>query len=160
MAPTADAAEASAVATQVPPAVPVSPTSTSRLSPELRVLVGLEAFVSLCGLGGGLYLITHATMALPVRYLVGTWFTTWRWPGVALLVLVGVCPAVVAVATLLRHPLAWPGHVCVGVGLVAWVTLEAAWMVVNLALQIAFGAIGVVIAVLGVVGWWQEARHR
>ncbi len=158
MPPTTDAMDSSVVALGSPSTAP--PTPKSRLSPGLRTLVALEAFVSLCGLGGGSYLITHATTALPVRYLGGTWFSTWRWPGVALLVLVGVAPGVVAVATLLRHPLARLGHVCVGVGLVAWVTLEAAWVVVSPPLQITFGAIGLLITILGIVEWRAEGGHR
>ena len=72
------------------------------LSPAKRALVAIETLVSVCGLAGGLYMATHATTAMPVRYLDATWFTTWRWPGVALFFFVGVCPALVVGATLLR----------------------------------------------------------
>ena len=41
---------------------------------------------------------------MPLRYLEGTWFHTWRWPGLALLFFVGVCPALAAVAALRRRP--------------------------------------------------------
>ena len=66
---------------------------------------------------------------------------------------VGVCPLLVAVATLRGRSVALIGHLCVGVGLIAWVVLEAAWIVVSPGLQIAVGSIGVVILVLGARDW-------
>jgi len=87
---------------------------------------------------------------MSLRYLQGTWFHTWRWPGIALFLLVGVCPALVVAATLRDLSVATIGHICVGVGLIAWILLEVAWVVVSPALQITMGAVGVVIAVLGV----------
>jgi hypothetical protein len=84
-----------------------------------------------------------------LEYLDGTWFHTWRWPGIALLFFIGVCPALVVVATLLRLRIAIIGHVSVGVGLVAWILLKAAWVVVSPGLQGTFGVIGLVIFVLG-----------
>ena len=115
-----------------------------------RVLVIFEGCMSLCGLAGGGYMATHDTTVMSMEYLRGTWFHTWRWPGVALFFFVGVCPALVAAATLKRLWVARIGHVCVGAGLVAWILLEAAWGVISPGLQIAVGAIGVVILLLGV----------
>lgn len=152
-----------------PPAGPVSPPTVSAaesgprdraahepggrppLRARERLLVALEALTSLSGLGGGLYLMARPLGAMPLHYLDGTWFRTWRWPGAALFVLVGVAPAVVAAATVLRVPAAPFGHVVVGAGLVAWIVLEAAWIVVSPPLQIAFGAVGLVILVVGLV---------
>jgi hypothetical protein len=114
-----------------------------------RALVMLEAFVSLCGLAGGAYMASHERTVMSLRYLQGTWFHTWRWPGIALLFFVGVCPTLVAVATVRRFPVATVGHIGVGVGLVAWIVLEAAWMVVSPPLQIFVSALGVAILVLG-----------
>ena len=119
------------------------------LSNTQRLLAGIEGFVSVCGLAGGVYMATHATTVMSTDYLRGTWFHTWRWPGVALFFFVGVCPAIVATATLLQLRVALIGHVCVGLGLVAWILLEATWVVVSPGLQIAFGAIGAIIFVLG-----------
>ena len=104
---------------------------TVGLTPRQRVLVGLEGLISVCGLAGGAYMASHPTTVMSVGYLEGTWFHTWRWPGLALLFFVGVCPAVVAAATLLRSPAAKLGHLCVGAGLVAWILVEAAWIVVS-----------------------------
>lgn len=122
------------------------------LSPRQEILMGLELFVSLCGLGGGIYMATHPLTTMSLRYLEGTWFHTWRWPGLALIFFVGVCPALVVIATLLGRHAATIGHVCVGTGLVAWVALEAAWMVVSPGLQIAFGLVGGLIVALALRG--------
>lgn len=121
------------------------------LNPRQKVLICLEVFVSLCGLGGGIYLATHPLTAMPLRYLEGTWFHTWRWPGLALLLFVGVCPALAAVATLLRRRAAVIGHLCVGLGLIAWVALEAAWIVTSPGLQVVFGTIGGLIVALALL---------
>jgi hypothetical protein len=115
-----------------------------------RVLVGLESFISLCGLGGGIYLAIRPLTAMPLTYLGGTGFDTWRWPGLSLFFFVGVCPAMVVAATLRRMSVAKLGHLCVGIGLVAWIVLEAAWVVVSPPMQVAIGLIGVAILVLAV----------
>lgn len=109
----------------------------NRLRPPQWALVGLELFVSLCGLGGGIYMATHPLTTMSLRYLQGTWFHTWRWPGLALIFFVGVCPALVVLAVLISRREATIGHFCVGIGLIAWVALEAGWIVVSPGLQIA-----------------------
>lgn len=121
-----------------------------------RRLITLEGLVSIGGLAGGLYMATHPLTMMPLKYLDGTWFHTWRWPGIALLCFVGVGPALVVVATLQRRRLAAVGHFAAGVGLVSWILLEAAWMGVSLPLQLTFGLIGVWITVLAV----EERRHQ
>ena len=100
--------------------------------------------------------MTRPFDAIPVRYLDGTWFATWRWPGLALLVCVGICPALAAGAQLLRLPAAPIGHLCVGTGMIAWITLEAAWVVVSPPMQISFGLLGLIILVLAI----GEVVHR
>ena len=127
------------------------------LSATARALVVLEAFISLCGLGGGVYMVTHPLTAMPLRYLDGTWFHTWRWPGFALFLFVGVCPALVVAATIKGLPVAKVGHLCVGAGLVAWILVEAAWVVVSPPLQVAVTFIGLAILVLAIVELWQKS---
>ena len=133
----------------------VSSPKRRPLRPAERVLVSLEALISLSGLAGGAYMATHPLTTMPLRYLEGTWFHTWRWPGLALLFFVGVCPAAVVAATVKRLPVAKLGHLCVGVGLLAWILVEAAWVVVSAPLQIAVALIGLVILVLAIM----ELRH-
>ena len=125
------------------------------LRPAERVLVSLEALISLSGLAGGAYMATHPLTTMPLRYLEGTWFHTWRFPGLALAFFVGVCPAAVIAATVKRLPVAQLGHLCVGGGLLAWIVVEAAWVVVSAPLQIAVALVGLVILALAIA----ELRH-
>ncbi len=64
---------------------------------------GPEGFVCLCGLGGGIYMVTHPTSVMSLEYLHGTWFHTWMWPGLALLFFVGLCPMLAIAATIDRR---------------------------------------------------------
>jgi hypothetical protein len=117
------------VAVHVAPAV----KSTQRpLNRDQRALVALESLVSVCGLGGGAFMASRPMTMMPLRYLEGTFFHTWRWPGLALLFFVGILPALAVVATLQRRRIEMVGHFGVGVGLVAWILLEATWVVVSL----------------------------
>jgi hypothetical protein len=115
-----------------------------------KMLIWLEGFLSMCGLGGGFYLFTKPWTAMPLSFLDGTWFNSWRWPGMALFAFVGICPALAAVATLRRMPISIVGHLCVGTGLLAWLVLEAAWVVVSPPLQILMGLVGVSILWLAI----------
>jgi hypothetical protein len=124
-------------------------TNERRRIVQRKTLIALESFVSLSGVGGGIYMATHPLTVMSMQYLHDTWFHTWRWPGLALLFFVGLCPAVVIVASARSLRVAPIGHLCVGIGLIAWVTLEAAWIVTSAGLQIAFGVIGAAIAYLG-----------
>lgn len=133
--------------------------SPSHLDALRRGLILLESVVSVSGLGGGVFMASHPLTVMPLRYLEGTWFHTWRWPGVALLVFVGICPALAVVATLQRRRIEGLAHLMVGVGLVAWIVLEAAWMVVSLPLQAAVASIGVAIIVLA-LGELRRTRER
>ena len=99
---------------------------------------------------------SHPLTMMPLRYLDGTWFHTWRWPGVALFVFVGVGPALAVAATVARHRFEMVSHFGVGIGLVAWIVLEATWMVVSPVLQVTFGVIGMAILALAL----SEHRRR
>lgn len=116
-----------------------------------RLLETLEAVVALSGLAGGAYLMARPMTAMPRRFLEGTGFSSWRLPGLALFVLVGLGPALVVVAQRRDLAVARAGHLVVGVGLVAWIVVEMVWIVVTPPLQITFAALGIAIAVLGVV---------
>jgi len=131
---------------------------TRLLGPIRRVLLVLEGIMSVSGLAGGVYMATHPTTVMSLKYLHGTWFHTWRWPGIALFFFVGVCPALVVFATYRRFRVESIGHICVGLGLVAWILLEAVWVVVSPGLQIAVGAIGVTILILGISKLRADAR--
>ena len=130
------------------------------LSGVVRALIVIESVVSLSGLAGGAFMASHPKTMMPLRYLEGTWFHTWRWPGVALFVFVGLAPAIVVASAVGRHRYALVGHVGVGVGLVAWIILEAAWVVVSPGLQITFALAGVSIVVLAALERARVTRTR
>lgn len=123
------------------------------LSARQRALVVLEGVVSLAGAAGGFYMATHPLTMMPLSYLEGTWFHTWRWPGLALFFFVGVVPSTVVLVTLQGRRVATIGHLGVGAGLVAWNVLEALWIVVAPPLQVLFAVIGVAIFWLGLAEW-------
>lgn len=135
----------------------MGPPSPSKLDPLQRALVTLESFVSACGVGGGTYMTSHPQSAMPMKYLEGTWFDSWRWPGIALFFFVGVCPILAVLATLQRRRVATTAHLLVGVGLVTWIIVEVLWMVVSPPLQITVASIGVAIVALAVT---QARRTR
>ena len=114
-----------------------------------RLVLALEVCSAVAGAGGGVYLMARPGDAMPAEYLRGTWFTSWRWPGLALLLLVGAGAALAATAEARRWAAAPWVHVAFGAGLVAWIVLEAAWVVVSVPLQASFGLVGAVVAVRG-----------
>jgi hypothetical protein len=64
---------------------------------------------------------------------------------------VGLCPILAVVATLQRRTIASIGHITVGAGLIAWIVLEATWIVVSPGLQITMALTGLVILILGLL---------
>jgi hypothetical protein len=121
------------------------------------IAVALLGVLSLGGLAGGLAFVTDPTGGrlgmtvdqlptwLPVRdYLV---------PGIALIVLFGLLPAVVAWLHVRRSPRAWTATAAVGVLLVIWSGAQiAAIGLVFLTAQIGFLIVGIVLTGLGVDG--------
>ncbi len=124
-----------------------APEDRKALCPRQRVLVGLEGFVSLYGMGGSIYMATRPLSTMSLRYLQGTWFTHGAGRDWALIHFVRVCPALFIISVLPERREAVIGHLCLGIGLVAWMALEAARIVSSPGLQIAFGPIGGLITV-------------
>jgi hypothetical protein len=113
-------------------------------------LVILELFVGLGGIFGGLEMIRHPLNAFGVTtdLIAGSPFDTFTWPGVLLLVLVGVAPCLLALGLVAR----WPGMLLLsglfGIGLMAWVGAQWALLQDRLWLQPAMFICGAVIAAL------------
>jgi len=110
-----------------------------------RWLIGCEIFMSISGIFGGVWMISHPTTMMPLDLLNRTPFGNWFWPGIALLVFVGVGPLLAQIAEWLRLPIAHPGHFIVGWGMVAWILLEMSWLFVFLPLQLPYLIIGIAI---------------
>lgn len=116
----------------------------------LLLLLGL---VGVAGIYGGVVMVRHPQDAFGVTpaLIAGTPFDSFTWPGVLLLVLVGVVPVLVALAMLAGVP----GSVALaglfGVGLMAWIGVQWALLSQRLWLQPVVFAAGVAIVVLAVL---------
>ena len=95
-------------------------------SPAERAVLWLEGLLALGAFGGAAGLLTGAvdlgaaTADLP-------WGST-TLAGWALLAVNGLLPMGVLVTALRRHPAARLGHVAVGMALVAWITVQVAFL--------------------------------
>lgn len=137
----------------------------SSLAPSLlAILVGLQAA---SGLGGGAVLVIDPSgglLGVPLTVLRHGVFVDFLIPGVILLVVLGVFPAIVAVALLVRprwdalRPVervfgehwSWVGAGVVGVGLLVWLAVEL-WVVGASSLLVAYAVLGLAIVVLALL---------
>lgn len=110
-----------------------------------RTVIVLEILLGLCALGGALDLVTHPANALPARYLTGTGFGSWRLPGIALGLFVGGGPLLATWFQRRPGPWARRSALLVGGGLLAWLLVEALWVVWWPPLQLPLAALGLVI---------------
>ncbi|MDD7967970.1 hypothetical protein [Actinomycetospora lemnae] len=88
-----------------------------------RVLVLLEGLLGASAVYGGIGLLT-GTLGMSDAWLAGTPFTSWRWPGIALLLVVAVPMLAAAVLELRRHHLAPSASVVAGVLQVGWIAVQ------------------------------------
>lgn len=110
----------------------------------------LSALVGMVGLtfGGG--------MGIPHRWLDGTGFDSYAWPGVILGVVVGGAQACALAAQYGRYRLAAGLHAAAGLVMMIWIFAEIALMLVWSPLQgiyFAAGLIQVVLAVFALGAW-------
>ena len=113
-------------------------------------LVILELVVGLGGIYGGVEMIRHPLNAFGVKagLIAGSPFDTFTWPGILLVVLVGVVPCTLALGLIARWPGAVPLSGLFGIGLMAWIGVQWALLEDRLWLQPAMFIIGAAIAVL------------
>jgi hypothetical protein len=94
-----------------------------------RAAIGLEVFLGLGALGGGLVLVVAPRgeiMPLPVSALAGSPFDTYLVPGLILFSVLGLGPLVAARLAWSRNPLAPFAAVATGIALLIWVAVEIA----------------------------------
>ncbi len=114
------------------------------------------AFNALSAVGGGIGLLTPGSMGLPVSVLSGSPFTSFLWPALVLLVVVGGTQ-LAAVATAVRHTKVWPSWFAfAGFGMLIFVFTEVAIMQAVVPLHVIYFGTGLlqlilVVAVLDVV---------
>lgn len=121
----------------------------------------LVAFQALSGLFGGGALVADPSgglLLMPIDVLEGSPFADFLVPGLVLLVVLGIAPAVVAVALWtrprwraargierrFREHWAWVGAGATGVALLVWLAVEA-WIVGVTPLLVVFAVVGVAI---------------
>lgn len=111
-------------------------------------LVALQVSVGLLAVLGGWQMLTGG-LRLDPEWLRRTPFPDWTLPGLALLLLPGVGELVAAAAVLLRHRYARPLAVFSGVGLIAWILVQLAWLqLVHPVMQPVIVLVGVLITAL------------
>jgi hypothetical protein len=104
-------------------------SSSSRLTPIARATIGLEVFLSIGALAGGLALMLGPRgeiLPLPVSSLADSPFSTYFLPGLILFGVLGLGPIVAAWLAWIRHPLAPLAALVTGLGLLIWLIVEIA----------------------------------
>jgi hypothetical protein len=145
----------------------MSSAARSRLPPGPSLLASLVALQAVSGLGGGAILAIDPTgglVGMPLSVLRRGPFVDFLVPGVILLLVLGVVPAIVAVGLWTRprwvalRPLertfgehwSWVGTGVVGVGLLVWLAVEL-WMVGPSSLLVLYALLGSAIIVLALM---------
>lgn len=130
------------------------------------VLLAVGVFNALSAIGGGIGLLTPGSMGLPLRLLEGSVFTSYLWPAIVLIVVVGGTQALAVVADLLRWRTALFWAAFAGFAMVLWIFVELAIVQGFSVLHGIYFATGIVqlalvLALLGVLpGLVREARPR
>jgi hypothetical protein len=139
--------------------------TSSGLAPSrqtaLRVpLAVLQIFVGLGGVVGGVEMLRHPLNPLgaTTELLAHSPFDTYTWPGVLLLVLVGIAPLLLSVGLLVRVRGAVALSGAFGAGLMAWIGVQWTLLTDRLWLQPLMFAIGAVIVALAVTAYRRRAR--
>ncbi len=129
-------------------------------------LLAVGVFNALSAIGGGIGLLTPGSMGLPLRLLEGSVFTSYLWPAIVLIVVVGGTQALAVVADLLRWRTALFWAAFAGFAMVLWIFVELAIVQGFSVLHGIYFATGIVqlalvLALLGVLpGLVREARPR
>jgi hypothetical protein len=127
----------------------------------LRVtVVILELFVGIGGIFGGLEMIRHPLnpLGMTTKLIAGSPFDTYTWPGILLLVLVGLAPCLLAVGVIARWRRMLELSGLFGIGLMAWIVVQWALLADRLWLQPVIFGIGAVITGLAARAMDRRAR--
>jgi hypothetical protein len=131
------------------PEAEVQTREGSLRTPRIALVI-LQLFVGVGGIAGGLEMIRHPLNPFGVtpELIAGTPFDTFTWPGVLLLVLVGVAPSVMAIGLIAGIPRTLPLSGLFGIGLMAWIGVQWALLQDRLWLQPVMFCLGTLIAAL------------
>jgi hypothetical protein len=120
-------------------------------------LVGVELFVAVGALYGGIGLIASNAIHITDDWLVGTPFDSWVLPGIFLLLVVAAPMTVAAVAELRRRPWAYTASVVAGVAQIGWIIAQWVIMQRYFVLQPVMFTAGAVVVLLA---WAAHGRSR
>jgi len=117
------------------------------------IAIGLELFTAVGAIPVGIQLLMDTTgkmVGFPPGWIEATPFGSYLLPGIYLLLVNGLGMLILAGLTFLRHWTApWLTGI-LGVGLMIWIGVQLVVMPETSFLQAMFGAIGIVLAVIGV----------
>ncbi|WP_420119882.1 hypothetical protein [Nakamurella sp.] len=121
--------------------------------PALRVaLIGIEVFVAVGAVYGGVGLIADNAIGMLPEWLARTPFATWLWPGILLLLIVALPMATAASAEIARRSWAFAASALAGSAQIGWIVAQ--WLIVQryFVLQPIMLACGIAVLILaGVV---------
>lgn len=118
--------------------------------PVYYFLIGLVFFQGISGLYGGSILVfdpTGENMKLPLHLLEGTPFEDYLFPGILLLLILGIFPTVVAYGLWRRYSWSWTGAFIVSLALIIWIGVQISMIGyrVQPPLQAIYGVLGIII---------------
>ena len=113
-----------------------------------RSLRGVGIFSAISAVGGGVGLLLPGSMGVPLSMIEDTGLTSFLWPALVLIVVIGGTQVLAVAADLAGHRLALFGAGCAGWALVIWIFMELAFMGEFIALHGIFFGAGVVQIVL------------
>jgi len=126
-------------------------------------LVVSELVLSAGAVFGGVQLLrdpTGALLGMPVdgRLPAGGFIDNWRIPGVLLLIIAGIGPLVMAIATIQRRQWAREGHVFIGLICATWMAMEMTIIGIGAGTQIFYLAMSLLVTALGIGSYVAEDR--
>lgn len=117
--------------------------------PALRVaLIGIEVFVAVGAVYGGVGLIADNAIGMLPEWLARTPFTSWVWPGILLLIIVALPMGAAAAAEITRRSWAFAASALAGSAQIGWILAQ--WLIVQryFVLQPIMLACGIAVLIL------------
>ncbi|WP_314034828.1 hypothetical protein [Dietzia sp. CH92] len=91
-------------------------------------LIGVGGFNALSAIGGGIGLLTPGSMGLPVDVIAGSGFTSYFWPAILLIVVIGGTQLLAVIAEVRRAATALFWAAFAGFAMIIWIFVELAAM--------------------------------
>ena len=125
------------------------------------ILIVLCAFNALSAIGGGVGMLAPGSIGMPLSVIKDSPFTSFLWPALILLIIVGGTQLLALVTVSRRSGTALLWSTVAGFGMIIWIFVEVAFMetfAINvLYFATALAQVAMVVALLGVVPGWVTA---